>query len=352
MKETVKLGIVLLLFTAISAGVLAVSNEFTAPIIAEFDKQASFGALIEIFGDEADDFDEIEESLLADIQGAYPEIVEVHKALKDEKVVGYALKSVTSGYGGNVYTISGILLEGSLAGMRVVDNSETPNLGTKIEEEPFKSSFDDKSITSALKAVASPSADDEVLALSGATVSTGAVVSGVNKAREAFIEFLSDGSIDVELPEEEDPLEALFPDADEFEEIEESLLADIQAEYPEIVKVEKALSGDEIIGYAIETVTKGYSGDLNVISGILKDAAFSGIRVRPTEETAGLGTQVEEEPFTSTFEGKPVENKLKPVGAPSADDEVGAVSGATVSTEGVLKGVNKARQAYIDFLAE
>lgn len=352
MRETIKLGIVLLLFTAISAGVLAISNEFTAPIIAEYDKQESFGALIEIFGDEADDFEEIDEDLLNQLQETYPEIREVHKALKGDEIVGYALRSVTTGYGGDVATIAGILMEGNFAGIRVVDNSETPNLGTLIEEEPFTSTFEGKTITEALTAVADPSADNEVLMLSGATVSTGAVVTGVNKAREAFIEFLSDGSIDVELPEEEDPYEALFPDADAFEDVEDAVLADIQGQYPEIVSIQVALAGGDTLGYAIETATKGYGGDINTISGITTEDRFAGIRVLPNDETPGLGTQIEEEPFTSTFEGKAVEEPLKPVDSPAADDEVQMITGATVSVEGVLKGVNIAREAYVEFLAE
>ena len=37
MKETLKLGIILFIFTAIAGGVLAITNDFTGPIIAEME---------------------------------------------------------------------------------------------------------------------------------------------------------------------------------------------------------------------------------------------------------------------------------------------------------------------------
>ena len=39
MNETIKLGLILLIITAVAGGVLAVSNSFTAPIIAEIENK-------------------------------------------------------------------------------------------------------------------------------------------------------------------------------------------------------------------------------------------------------------------------------------------------------------------------
>ena len=62
MKETIKLGLTLLLITAISGAVLAATNSFTGPIIEEIRRESSFAALLEIFPD-ANDFQPIEESI-------------------------------------------------------------------------------------------------------------------------------------------------------------------------------------------------------------------------------------------------------------------------------------------------
>lgn len=190
MNETIKLGLILLIITAVAGGVLAVSNSFTAPIIAEIEKQGSFGALMEIFPD-AEDFETIDEALEEEIKSNNKFVTEVHEALSGGEVIGYALKTVSGGYGGDITTITGIYLDGKLAGIKVVSNSETPGLGTKIEEEDFSGSFIDKSAENELVAVSAPSAENEVQLISGATISTNGVLSGVNGARDAFINYLS-----------------------------------------------------------------------------------------------------------------------------------------------------------------
>jgi len=191
MKETIKLGVILLLFTAAAGAVLAFSNSITEPIIAEQEKEGSLGALREIFED-ADDFEAVEDSVLSDIQSEYESIVEIYEALVGDEVTGYALKSISGGYGGDITTVSGFNMDGTFAGIKVVDNSETPDLGTVIEEDYFSDSFKDKTTSEDLIAVDSPSADNEVQLLSGATISTNGVLSGVNKAREAFENYLAD----------------------------------------------------------------------------------------------------------------------------------------------------------------
>lgn len=190
MKETIKLGLTLLLITAISGAVLAGANSFTGPIIEEMRKESSFGALMEIFP-EADDFQGIEEDELEEIKASNPMITEVNQALEGDTIVGYSLKVVTGGYSGDITTIVGIYEDGNMAGIKVVENSETPNIGTVIEEERFSDSFKEKTTEEELVPVDNPSAENEVQAISGSTVSISAVLEGVNGAREAFLEFFS-----------------------------------------------------------------------------------------------------------------------------------------------------------------
>lgn len=190
MKETIKLGLILLLITAISGGILAVSNQITAPVIAEIERQGSFGALTEIFPD-ANDFQPIDEGKLSEIQANNIFVVEVNEAFIDDEVIGYAIKTKSGGYGGEMFSLVGINADGTIAGVRVVAHSETPGLGSKIEGENFTSSFVGKSTANEIVAVGAPSGDNEVLLLSGATVSTDGVLYGVNGARDAFVNFLA-----------------------------------------------------------------------------------------------------------------------------------------------------------------
>lgn len=186
MNETLKLGLILLTVAAIAAGVLAFTNTITAPIIAEQEKEGAFGAFAEIFPD-ADDFVEIDSGLLSDITSSYENVVEVYEVLEGDTVVGYAFNTSSAGYGGPITTISGFNLDGTIQGIRVTENSETPNLGTVVADDPaFRESFEGNSTSEALVAVGAPGAENEVLLMSGATVSTNGVVTGVNAAREAF----------------------------------------------------------------------------------------------------------------------------------------------------------------------
>lgn len=187
MKETAKLGITLFLFAAIAGGVLALTNDFTGPIIAEIEREASFGALIELFP-EADDFEELDETLLASIKEEYSPIIEGHKALKGGEEVGYSFKTESSGYGDSpIVAITAINSDGTVAGIEIVSNSETPGFGKAIEEDKFKDPFQGKTTDSEIIAVDSPTADNEIMGISGSTISTEGILKGINAAREAYL---------------------------------------------------------------------------------------------------------------------------------------------------------------------
>lgn len=190
MNDTIKLGVILLLITAVSAGILGAANNVTGPIIAEMEKQEKFGAFFDIFT-EADDFEPIEDSKFDEIKSSSSIVKEVFEAKKDSETIGYALKTSSGGYGGDIIGITGINSDGKIVGIKIIDNSETPNIGTRILEDKFTDSFIEKSATGDLKAVGSPSAEDEILLLSGATVSTMGVLSGVNEANSVYNNFLS-----------------------------------------------------------------------------------------------------------------------------------------------------------------
>lgn len=191
MKDTIKLGLTLLIIAAISGAVLAGMNGITGPIIAEMERESTFGAFFEIF-EEAEDFKDIEESLAAEIKENNSAIEDIFEAVDgSENSLGYVIKAKSGGYGGDMFLAIGIDNDGLTTGMKVVGHSETPGIGDKIEAENFTSTFIGKETASDLKAVAAPAAEDEVQLLSGSTVSTNAVMGGVNKALDAYRTYLA-----------------------------------------------------------------------------------------------------------------------------------------------------------------
>ncbi len=191
MKETLKLGFVLLLVTAIAGGILAGVNGVTAPVIAEMERKESFAALLEIFP-EANDFIAVEDDLLEEVKTTNKSVFEVYKALKDGEELGYAFKTLSAGYGGDITSLIGINKEGTISGLRVLVMSETKGLGSRIVDDlEFRESFIDKNALGSLIPVEKPSADNEVMLLSGATTSTDAVLKGVNDALDVYAKYFS-----------------------------------------------------------------------------------------------------------------------------------------------------------------
>ena len=134
----------------------------------------------------------------------------------------------------------------------------------------------------------------------------------------------------------------VFPSALEFELTEElpldSLSGDsawLEAGY-EGVSVEnvlRALDKDgTLLGYVL-TVTshEGYGGDITFTVGIANDGTLNGISILNISETAGLGMKAEEvlvPQFSNTKSGA------------VSDDQIDAISGATITTKAVTKAVN------------
>lgn len=110
------------------------------------------------------------------------------------------------------------------------------------------------------------------------------------------------------------------------------------------VSIENVLSardgGGTLLGYVL-TVTshEGYGGDITFTMGIANDGTLNGISILNISETAGLGMKAEEV-LKPQFAGKnvPVFTYTK-TGAVS-DDQIDAISGATITTKAMTKAVN------------
>lgn len=175
MKETIKLGLILLIITAVSAGVLAMSNNLTKDKIAELEMAGSVGALKEIFGDEAT-FKPLDEGKLKDIKAANEAVVEIFEAYNGENLEGYAIKVISKGFGGDMTVLTGFLNDGTIAGTRLLEHSETKGIGSKASEPEFTDRF-----------IGLPTDGEvQVEIITGATYSSNGVIAGVNAAREVL----------------------------------------------------------------------------------------------------------------------------------------------------------------------
>ncbi|SDK58652.1 RnfABCDGE type electron transport complex subunit G [Natronincola ferrireducens] len=186
MREIIKLGLILLIITSIAGLILGVTNDVTQGIIQERALEETRQALVALLP-EAEDFNVLEDEELLDRRL----ILEVFEGLTAGETVGYTVKVNPQGYDGRIEMLVGISSEGRITGVKIGDNTETPGLGSKIADASFTNQFLDKPTDDEfIVTKGGESGAQYIEAISGATVSSEAVVEGVNAVRSLFEELL------------------------------------------------------------------------------------------------------------------------------------------------------------------
>ena len=111
---------------------------------------------------------------------------------KAGEVTGVAFYSKGEGYSGSITIMLGVRPEDdSVTGIEILEHMETPGLGANIEKEEFKNRFKGKSLTNS-KLVAGRLAVEkdrgDIIALTGATISSRGVTEAVDKGLKIFLE--------------------------------------------------------------------------------------------------------------------------------------------------------------------
>ena len=96
------------------------------------------------------------------------------------EIIGYVVTAYSQGYAGIVEIMVGFDAAGALTNVSVLRHRETPGLGTAILEPNFLGQFAGR--TEPMIVARMPTNDNEIQALASATISTAAVVNGVNTA--------------------------------------------------------------------------------------------------------------------------------------------------------------------------
>ena len=187
-KESIfKLGIKLLIITAVAGLILGFVFNVTKAPIADQEKSNNEAAMKELIVT-ADKFEKKDITLTDGV-------LEVNEGKKGNDVVGYTLKLSTKGYGGQIQLMVGISKEGKLAGIKILSQSETPGLGANATLPSFYEQYKEKPISKDLEVVKSgTSEDNQIQALTGATITSKAVTTGVNEAIKFYQENLEGGS--------------------------------------------------------------------------------------------------------------------------------------------------------------
>ncbi len=310
LKELAMPTLVLTVICVVVTAALALTYQFTAPYIAAAAASAADSARIELLP-EADSFTQITDENVTGIEG----LVEAYQA---NNGAGYVFTSKAKGYGGDLFVMTGINSEGQVTKVKLMENAETPGLGSRVGEDEYTSQYVEKD-----------SKLEGVEAVSGATISSVAFKDAVSIAFQAYG---AAAGVEVEVPAEPevDPRTEIFPGEE---------LTSIEIEGAD----EAYQAGSS--GIIIVVQVEGYHPGMQVITGIGADGKIAGVGMGENEETKGLGTKVGEPEFTDKFKG---------LGADEVNG-VSAVTNATTSNDGFKRGVKKAlelvTQEMLDALA-
>ncbi|WP_374604366.1 electron transport complex subunit RsxG [Niveibacterium sp.] len=173
-------GVLLALFSTLTAAALVVANGFTAPAIHIAEEQDLEASLRQVLPAGFND-----NNLLTDVVVVKDSAgldVEVHKASKAGVQQGAVFKTSSIGYAGPIVILVGISRDGVVQGVRVLRHAETPGLGDKIEvaKSDWVHAFEGKALTTARWLVKKDGGDFDQFA--GATITPRGVVKAVKEA--------------------------------------------------------------------------------------------------------------------------------------------------------------------------
>lgn len=176
MKKAIHLGGTLLAVTAVTGLILGLVQNFTEQAIKQTELAARNAAFQNVMPDGKN---------FSDYEVKSNEFVEsVFKAENESGLVGWCLSINSKGYGGIINYIVGVTKDGQVKAINILNHSETPGLGAKSTEPEFYGQFNNKSSFPLKVVKGSAGNPDEIAAISGATITSNAVTTGVNAAVE------------------------------------------------------------------------------------------------------------------------------------------------------------------------
>ena len=184
MKKIARMVLTLTLLGLISGLALSMVSNYADPLIKQ-NKQEAIREAIYYVVQPTDSYEEKK------VDGKV--VYETYNS--SGELVGYAFTASGGGYQGTIRLMVGAgknLRE--VKGIQILESSETPGLGGKIRGESFKSQFRGLQVSNSIGLVKSEEPEKgEIQAITGATISSRAVVNIINKELGAVRDILAEG---------------------------------------------------------------------------------------------------------------------------------------------------------------
>ena len=384
MRKNIKSVLVLVCICVAVSVLLAITNSITEPIILENEQKNANAALLEVLPDGG--------AFVTMDTSSYTLPATISEVFSADNG-GYVFKLSTNGYAPGMVIMCGVSPDGTVAGTKIIASSETPAIGG-VAADKFAVSVSGTDISNV----------DGVDIISGATKTTSAYRNAIKDALNAVI-ILGGGSVDLRTEEEilNDNLSAALPQAEGaftkyfFVEVIEGVDAIYMADNNagavcvigeqyigvgadgqvltecsesdagaaktalEIANLTTATDLDisayadlpsQLVSakvtatgnYIIEIKAAGYgiaggdeyhpaSGEyVYILVSLTADGKIIDCLTLSEEETDGIGSACADESFYGQFDGKTEENYA----------EIDAISGATITTDGYKKAIQRA----------
>lgn len=138
----------------------------------------------------------------------------------------------------------------------------------------------------------------------------------------------------------------VLPDANSFEEVTGDAFDAIQGQSEPVEELFVGKKDGEVVGYVVKTLPKGFGGTIKIFTGITTEGTISGVRMGTGhQETPGLGAKAELPEFYEMYNGMSTASPIGVSKTQQTDTEIQAISGATITSSAVTRGVNAAIDA-------
>lgn len=202
-KALMKDAFILFLITIISGGLLGAVYDLTKEPIALQQEESKLNAYREVMK-EADGFKEEDDQLIQQctnqLRSDYGtngiEITNALKAYKDNQKLGYVIQVIDKdGFGGDIEIIIGIDNQKRITGVEILSINETVGLGMNAKNEEFRNQYIGKKVDEFKVVKTGSQTDDEIDALSGATITSKAITNGINGALDFYDLLINEGGL-------------------------------------------------------------------------------------------------------------------------------------------------------------
>ena len=262
--------------------------------------------------------------------------IRVYTGTLGGRVTGYAVESMTrSGYSGDIVMMVGFAPDGTIHNIEVLQQNETPGLGSKIADadNPLLLSFRGRNPAELNMAVRKEGGDID--AITASTISSRAYIDAVKRAFTAFEAVARGADTSV------DHIGMVLPG---YGNASAPVSVDVGGSTADIYTVYK---GGELFGYAIQSMSGGgFRGVIRLMVGFTPQGEITGIAAVEQNETQGWGSVIgsDDNPLLLSLKGRnpsQINMSLRKDGG-----DVDGITSSTITSKAYIEAVARAHEAF------